>query len=101
MRLVSARSIQWRYPQPILIAKIQKILKSFRFGFPYFRPYFGPYFPFVGYPIFPLWAALFSLCGLPIGPYGPIRALIGPIFPYRAYFPLSGLFSPTRAHFPL
>jgi len=30
------------------------------FGFPYFGSYFGRYFPFVGCPIFPLRAALFS-----------------------------------------
>ena len=42
---------------------IIKIIGPYRAPYWAFVSYFGPYFPFVGCPIFPFWAALFSLWG--------------------------------------
>jgi len=61
MRLVSVRSIQRRYPQPIFYSKNENKYQTMSiFGFPYFRSYFGPYFPFVGLG----YLALFPFVGL-------------------------------------
>ena len=38
---------------------------------PYKWSYFGPDFPFAGCPMFPFWAAMFSLCGLPYSTLSP------------------------------
>ena len=54
MSLVSVTPVRWRYSQRILIAKMQKHFK--------FRPFFGPIQALFLGPVFPLWAALFSLC---------------------------------------
>jgi len=50
---------------------------------PYIGPYVGPYFPFVGCPIFALWAALCSLFGL----WGPCFQ-VHLARPHEAYYTL-------------
>jgi len=54
MSLVRPKLVQWRYSQRIFVTKIIKKIKNRGFwGFPIQGPILGP--------IFPLWAALFSL----------------------------------------
>jgi len=57
MSLVRPKLVQWSYSQRILMTKKSKNIKIRPFwGFPILGPILGP--------IFPLWAALFSLWGL-------------------------------------